>query len=73
MSKIIDRLHRAQGQLAGVERMLEQKKACSEVVTQILAARASLAGVACELLKEQCAKTPKKDWDKLAKELFKVV
>jgi len=37
MGKVVNRLKRAQGQLAGVIRMLEEGRDCEDVVTQIAA------------------------------------
>ncbi len=44
---LIARLHRVQGQLRGIERMVSEGAACTDVLTQIAAARAALdaAGV----------------------------
>ena len=37
MSKVVNRLKRAQGQLAGVVRMIEDGRDCEDVVTQLSA------------------------------------
>lgn len=42
MSKVVNRLKRAQGQLAGVVRMLEEGKDCEDVVTQLAAVSKAL-------------------------------
>ncbi|PFG45078.1 DNA-binding FrmR family transcriptional regulator [Georgenia soli] len=42
MSKVINRLKRAQGQLAGVIRMLEDGRECEDVVTQLSAVSKAL-------------------------------
>lgn len=57
MKPVINRIKRAQGQLAGVVRMLEEGRECEEVVTQLAAAskaldRAGFAIVAAGL--QQC-------------------
>jgi DNA-binding FrmR family transcriptional regulator len=39
---VVNRLKRAQGQLAGVERMLEEGRACEDVVTQLAAVSKAL-------------------------------
>ena len=41
-SDLIARLHRVQGQLRGIERMVSEGAPCTEVLTQIAAARAAL-------------------------------
>ena len=40
--RVRDRLHRAEGQMRGVQRMLDEQRPCEDVVTQIMAARAAL-------------------------------
>ncbi len=57
MSPVINRIKRAQGQLAGVLRMLEEGRDCEDVVTQLAAVskaldRAGFAIVAAGL--QQC-------------------
>jgi DNA-binding FrmR family transcriptional regulator len=42
ISPIVNRLRRAQGQLAGVLRMLEQGRDCQDVVTQLAAVSKAL-------------------------------
>ena len=42
MGPVINRIKRAQGQLAGVVRMLEEGRDCEEVVTQLSAAYKAL-------------------------------
>lgn len=39
---IIARLHRVQGQIRGIERMVSEGAPCTDVLTQIAAARAAL-------------------------------
>ena len=61
MGKVINRLKRAQGQLAGVLRMLEEGRDCEDIVTQLSAVgraldRAGFAIVATGL--RQCLVEP---------------
>jgi DNA-binding FrmR family transcriptional regulator len=42
MGKVVNRLKRAQGQLAGVLRMLEEGRDCQDVVTQLAAVSRAL-------------------------------
>ncbi|TRW44083.1 metal-sensitive transcriptional regulator [Georgenia yuyongxinii] len=42
MGKVVNRLKRAQGQLAGVLRMLEEERDCEDVVTQLSAVSRAL-------------------------------
>ncbi|WP_024477461.1 metal-sensitive transcriptional regulator [Arthrobacter sp. CAL618] len=73
LTPVINRLKRAQGQLAAVTRMLEEGKDCKDVITQLAAVskaldRAGFAIIATGL--EQCltsddATMDKKDLEKL--------
>lgn len=42
MSKVVNRMKRAQGQLAGIIRMLEEGADCADVVTQLAAVSKAL-------------------------------
>lgn len=46
LTPVINRLKRAQGQLAAVTRMLEEGRDCKDVVTQLAAVSKALAGQA---------------------------
>lgn len=50
--QIIKRLSRAEGQVRGVSRMVEENKYCIDVLTQINAAKAALDKAAIELLRD---------------------
>jgi DNA-binding FrmR family transcriptional regulator len=61
MAPVINRLRRAQGQLGGVIRMLEESRDCKEVVTQLSAVnraldRAGFAIIASGM--RECLSTP---------------
>jgi DNA-binding FrmR family transcriptional regulator len=47
---VLARLRRIEGQVRGLERMIEQDTYCIDVLTQIAAATKALQGVALELL-----------------------
>jgi CsoR family transcriptional regulator, copper-sensing transcriptional repressor len=47
---LIKRLHRIEGQVRGIERMLEEDRYCIEVLTQIGAASTALESFAFEIL-----------------------
>lgn len=73
-----DHLHRIQGQLEGVSRMMKSSKSCEEVVMQLMAARASLEKLTIRLLEDETASClrskNKKDLNRLrslASTLFK--
>jgi len=53
VKRVRDRLRRAEGQVRGVQHMLDENRACEEVVTQLLAARNALDQVIREVLSEQ--------------------
>lgn len=66
MGKVVNRLKRAQGQLTGVVRMLEEGRDCETVVTQIAAVskaldRAGFAVIASGM--RQCLDDPDGDLD----------
>lgn len=50
--QVLKRLKRAEGQVRGVARMVEDDKYCIDVLTQINAAQAALDKVAIELLRD---------------------
>lgn len=50
--KVLKRLKRAEGQVRGVARMVEEDKYCIDVLTQVSAAQAALDKVALELLRD---------------------
>jgi CsoR family transcriptional regulator, copper-sensing transcriptional repressor len=49
---VLKRLRRIEGQVRGVERMVEENRYCIDVVTQITAIQAALDKVALELLSD---------------------
>ena len=50
--QLIKRLNRAEGQVRGITRMIQEDTYCIEVLTQINAAQAALDKVALELLRD---------------------
>ncbi|MDQ7850884.1 MAG: metal-sensitive transcriptional regulator [Armatimonadota bacterium] len=53
----VRRLRRVEGQVKGVQRMLEEDRDCAEIIQQIAAARSALDRVALDLIStglEQC-------------------
>ena len=48
---LVTRLRRIEGQVRGIQKMLEEDRDCMDVVTQIQAARAALAKVEAEVLR----------------------
>jgi len=74
--KVLARLKKIQGQVEGIIRMYEDSRECGEVVVQITAVRAALAGVGKEILTSEavaCRKDKKAEkFDKLIKQLFEI-
>lgn len=50
--KALNRLKRAEGQVRGIARMIENDKYCIDVLTQVTAAQAALDKVAIELMRD---------------------
>jgi DNA-binding FrmR family transcriptional regulator len=49
---LVKRLHRIEGQVRGIERMIDQDRYCIDVLTQIAAANTALESLAFEILDE---------------------
>jgi DNA-binding FrmR family transcriptional regulator len=60
-------LKRIQGQVGGIERMVEGDKDCEAIVTQVVASMSSLKSVAKTLLAEAVGSCTKEEYTKLLK------
>ena len=49
---LVKRLHRIEGQVRGIERMVEDERYCIDILTQIAAATTALESVALKILDE---------------------
>ena len=49
---LVKRLHRVEGQVRGIERMIEDERYCIDILTQIAAATTALESVAFKILDE---------------------
>jgi CsoR family transcriptional regulator, copper-sensing transcriptional repressor len=49
---LLRRLKRAEGQVRGLQKMVEEERYCIDILTQISATRAALDGVALEVLRD---------------------
>jgi DNA-binding FrmR family transcriptional regulator len=49
---IVKRLHRIEGQVRGIERMVEDERYCIDILTQIAAVQTALESVSVKLLEE---------------------
>jgi DNA-binding FrmR family transcriptional regulator len=70
MEKILNKIVRIEGQVKGIREMVEEGRECTEILTQIMAARAALESVALDLVDgylEQCI--PEADRRKLVQTL----
>lgn len=74
-------LRRIIGQLRGIEKMLESKRNCGDIITQLMAARASMDSLGINLLKnesQECLtgsgsiKKKSQDLEKITSNLFKI-
>jgi len=52
---LVKRLHRIEGQVRGIERMVEDERYCIDIVTQVGAVRAALRRVEEEILRDHVA------------------
>jgi DNA-binding FrmR family transcriptional regulator len=53
--RVLNRLHRIEGQVRGLTKMVEEDKYCVDVLTQVSAATKALQAVALELLDDHLA------------------
>lgn len=74
--KLMNRLKRAEGQIRGIQKMIEEKKECVDVITQLSAVRSSIdrimGMVVAENLKN-CYTNPKQDPEEQAQKLEQAI
>ena len=61
---LIARLRRIEGQVAGIQRMIEEERSCHEILQQLSAVRAALYSTSVELVRAyatQCVQDPSGD------------
>ena len=51
--QLLDRLRRIEGQIRGLQRMIEEQRDCSDIIVQVLAIRSALEQVGVKLLDQQ--------------------
>jgi DNA-binding FrmR family transcriptional regulator len=51
--QLLDRLRRIEGQIRGLQRMIEEQRDCSDTIVQVLAIRSALEQVGVKLLDQQ--------------------
>jgi Uncharacterized protein conserved in bacteria len=54
--KLLNRLHRIEGQVRGIGRMVEEGRYCVDILTQLQAVRAALGKVESAILQEHLGK-----------------
>lgn len=62
--KVINRLKRAEGQLRGIQKMIEDEKECMQIMTQLHAVRSSIdrvMGIVVAENLQQCIENPEMD------------
>ena len=68
MSDISQRINRIIGQLRGIEKMLNNKRECSDVLQQISAAKKAIDGLSKEIvISDICKLIPNEDSKKIEK------
>jgi len=55
-SKLLSRVHRIRGQVEALERALEEKRGCAEVLQQIAAVRGAVNGLMVEVMEDHIEK-----------------
>jgi DNA-binding FrmR family transcriptional regulator len=67
------RLRRIEGQVRGLQRMVEEERYCADVLTQVSSVHEALRGVAREILRnhlKHCATTAIRSGDAQAEEMY---
>jgi len=73
---ILNRLKRTEGQIRGIQRMLEEEKECSDLVTQLSAVRSSVDRIMGLIVAEnlkQCVENPDADPSEQADKIQKAI
>ncbi len=63
-AKIINRMKRVEGQIRGLQRMMEQKKDCREVVAQMSAARNAIDRTAALIVSQNLERCIREEQEK---------
>ncbi|MGX7418593.1 metal-sensitive transcriptional regulator [Carnobacterium gallinarum] len=73
---ILNRLKRAEGQLRGIQKMVEDEKECVDVITQLSAVRSSVDRIMGIIVAENlknCLENPELDTENQAKKIEQAV
>ncbi len=71
---LIKRLSRLEGQLGGIRKMISDKRACNDIITQVMAVREAMSSLGVEIIKNDlvCNKNSKGMDEAYLKSLFKI-
>ena len=75
-SKYITRLKRSEGQLRGIQKMIEEERDCIDIITQLSAVRSSVDRVIELLITEnlmECIKNPLQNPDEQKEKIEKAI
>ena len=73
---VLNRLKRAEGQIRGVQKMIEEEKDCIDIITQLSAVRSSIDRVMGMIVAENlkdCFENPEKDPQEQAQKLEQAI
>lgn len=74
--KIIQHLNRIEGQVRGLQKMLQNERQCRDIIQQIIAVRSSLSSIGVQILNQniQCHDTPedRQKFTESISQLFKI-
>jgi DNA-binding FrmR family transcriptional regulator len=70
---LVRRLKRAEGQVRGLQQMVEDERYCIDILTQISAVRAALDGIALKVLEDHVQHCVREGGDEKAAELTAAV
>ena len=80
MNEIINRLRSVEGQVRGIQRMIEADRCCDDILAQVAAARSALQSVATQTVRarvedlfQECAKSKSRDTAQMVDELMTIV
>lgn len=74
--KLIQRLKRIEGQIRGLQRMIESERACEEIITQFSSIKGALKGAGFLIVKfylKDCLNKHEGSIEKIEKEIEKVI
>ena len=74
--KLLNRLRRSEGQLRGIQKMIEEEQGCMDVMTQLSAVRSSIDSVMGILVAENlktCIQNPEDNEEEQSKKLDQAI